>query len=202
MKPWLRLKSETLLSDRWLKLRADDCQLPSGARLSPYYVIEEPDWVQIFALAFDSRVVTVKQYRYAGDAVCVELPGGIVDTGETPLSAARRELREETGFTAAKWTSVASVFANPARQTNRVHVFLAEELDGTGEQALEPSEEIVHELVEISAIKSGIRDGSFSQALHIAGFYLCQEYLTARAESGINPGCPPALPFDVNSAPR
>jgi 8-oxo-dGTP pyrophosphatase MutT (NUDIX family) len=180
VKPWLRIKSETLLSDRWLTVRADDCELPGGKRLSPYYVLEDKDWVQIFALAADARVLTVKQFRYAANAVCTELPGGIVDDGETPLAAARRELLEETGFAAAKWTNVATVFANPARQTNRLHVFLAEELDLGGAQALEDSEDIVHELVDVQAIQSSIQDGSFSQALHIAGFYLCLEFLRVR----------------------
>jgi 8-oxo-dGTP pyrophosphatase MutT (NUDIX family) len=107
-----------------LTLRADDCELPNGHRLNPYYVLEEKDWVQIFGVASNSRVLTVKQYRHAGNVTCVELPGGVVDHGETPIAAARRELLEETSFEAATWTKVASVFANPARQTNRVHVFL------------------------------------------------------------------------------
>jgi 8-oxo-dGTP pyrophosphatase MutT (NUDIX family) len=183
MKPWLRLKSVQLFSDRWLTIRADDCQLPNGKTLSPYYVIEEKDWVHVFAIASDGRVLTVKQYRHAGNAVCTELPGGVLDAGETPEEAARRELLEETGFEATTWTTIGSVFANPARQTNRVHVFIAEGLNAGGAQRLDESEEIEHDFLDVEAIKSSIRDGSFSQSLHIASFYLCQEHMASRSSS-------------------
>jgi 8-oxo-dGTP pyrophosphatase MutT (NUDIX family) len=182
MRPWLRIKSETLLSDRWLTVRADDCELPNGRTLSPYYVLEEKDWVHVFAVAPDARVLTVRQYRYAANTTCLELPGGIIDEGETPLAAARRELLEETGFEATTWTKVATVFANPARQTNQLHIYLAEGLNAGGEQSFDESEEIVHELLDVAVIRAGIRDGSFSQALHIASFYLCQEFLAQRQD--------------------
>lgn len=180
MKPWRHVKSETLVADRWLKLRADECQLPSGKTLAPYYVLEDRDWVQIFARTPDGRVLTVTQFRYAGNAVCVELPGGIVDENEPPLAAAQRELREETGFEASTWTEVATMFANPARQTNRIHVFLAEGLSAGGAQALDEAEDIAFGFFDVPALKASILDGSFSQALHIAGVYLALEFLQRR----------------------
>jgi 8-oxo-dGTP pyrophosphatase MutT (NUDIX family) len=181
MTPWRRLKSTQLVKDRWLTLRADDCQLPNGKTLTPYYVLEEPELVHVLALASDGAVLTVTQYRYAGDAVCIELPGGIVDQGETPAAAARRELREETGYEAATWTKIASPFANPARQTNRVHIFLAEDLNAGGPQQLDEAEQISHQFLTVKELKAKIREGLFSQALHIASFFLCQEVVASRS---------------------
>jgi len=176
MRPWKRLNSSMLITDRWMRLRADRCELPSGLILDPYYVVEEPDWVHIVATSTDDRVLTVRQFRYAAGVTCTELPGGAVDPGEDPLDAAKRELREETGFDAAVWREVGSMFANPARQTNRLHVFVATELTA-GPQALEPSEEIEFGFLTRSELKAAIRSGAFSQSLHIASLSLALDFV-------------------------
>jgi len=174
MRAWKRLKSEMLVSDRWLRLRADRCELPSGLVLDPYYVLEESDWVHVVAIAADGKILTVRQFRYAAGVVTTELPGGVIDDLEAPLEAARRELREETGFEANDWRALGSPFANPARQTNRVHAFVAKGLTA-GPRALEPSEDIEHDFLSATELKAAIANGSFSQSLHIASFYMALE---------------------------
>jgi 8-oxo-dGTP pyrophosphatase MutT (NUDIX family) len=175
MQPWRQLSSKTLIHDRWISLRADRCALASGLIVEPYYVIEDRDWVHVFAQDDLGRILIVRQYRYAAGAFCAELPGGVIDEGESPLESARRELLEETGHTAAEWALVGQCFANPARQTNRVHLFAARGLRLESPQKLDESEEIACSFATIAEVKAMIAREEFSQSLHIASFYMALE---------------------------
>ena len=172
---WKRLSSKHIVNDRWLSLRADTCELPNGQVIEPYYVLEEKEYVHICAQDEQGQVLVVEQYRYAADALCAELPGGVAEDGETLLEAAKRELLEETGYVAETWTEIGQSFANPARQTNRVHVFLAQNLTRQAEQKLEDTEDISCSFVSVTDIKRMIAASRFSQALHIASFYTALE---------------------------
>ena len=173
MRLWKKLRSVAVFEDRWIHLTADRCELPNGTILDPYYVLHERDWVHVFALDPQGQLLVVRQYRYAASATCLELPGGVVEQGEVPLEAAKRELLEETGYSSIEWEPIGSMFANPARQTNRVHVFVAKNLTAARCQQLDVSEDIECSFLSLSAVHAAIEGGEFSQALHIASFYRC-----------------------------
>lgn len=177
MKNWTRTDRRTLVKDRWLTLYADDCLLPSGVTITPFYVMDEKEWVHIVAVDSQRRVLVTQQYRYAADVVCSELPCGVADEDELLLSAAKRELKEETGFEATDWSLLGVMYANPARQTNRIHCYLAHGLRDSGSRALDIAEDIDFEFKTLTEIKNMICSVEFGQALHIASLFLALEHL-------------------------
>lgn len=180
---WSRLSSKPVVQDRWLHVTADRCEIEPGKIVDPFYVVHEKEWVHIYAVNDQAEVLTVRQYRYAADAFCVELPGGVVDPGEDYESAAKRELLEETGHTAERWSYVGKLFANPARQTNSVHIYLAEKLSLASDQALDETEDISWSFISPAALEDSVSSGAFSQALHVASLYRVQQHLRKRGDA-------------------
>jgi 8-oxo-dGTP pyrophosphatase MutT (NUDIX family) len=179
MRPWKRLASASVIENRWLTVTADTCELPTGAVVEPYFVIHEPEWVHVLALNDKDELLVVRQYRYAANAVCTELPGGAADRSEEPVAAARRELLEETGYTAETSAYVGALYANPARQTKRIHLFAARGLSRVAGRALDESENIEFAFLSVAAVQAAIEAGTFSQALHVASFYRSIQFIRA-----------------------
>jgi 8-oxo-dGTP pyrophosphatase MutT (NUDIX family) len=122
---WKKLASEKVYSDRWFQARADTCEFPDGRIITPYYVVELPNWANIFVVTSDEKVVLVRQYRYPVDQITYELPGGVIDKGEDPKMAAIREMQEETGFYSDEVSFLCQLCPNPAINDNTAYFFLA-----------------------------------------------------------------------------
>ena len=108
-KPWPTLSTEEGPDLRLFRVRDDLREHPVSKERFKRLVLVTPDWVNVVAVTKDRQVLFVRQFRFGTDTVTTELPAGIVEEGEPPLEAAKRELREETGYTSERWTELGSV---------------------------------------------------------------------------------------------
>jgi ADP-ribose pyrophosphatase len=122
------LASRLIYAGKVVSLRVDEIALREGRRATRE-VVEHPGAVVIIALDDSGKVALVRQYRHAIKRYLLELPAGGLEPGEEPLAAARRELREEVGVDAARWTALGHFFSSPGFANEILHVFLAQELE-------------------------------------------------------------------------
>ncbi|HUA08947.1 MAG TPA: NUDIX hydrolase [Candidatus Acidoferrales bacterium] len=176
---WRRLSSTYLIESEHLRIRSDTVELPSGVVLPNYYVRESFGFVMVFALTPQREVLLVRQYRYGINEVIVELPAGSIDRGEEPLACARRELLEETGYTAARWEPLVTVPAEPVRSNSYLHAFLAYDAAKTHEQELDATEAIEPYTVALPAIRPMLRENAFGALSCVAVAYAALDRLGA-----------------------
>ena len=167
-RPWKRLASEPGPDLLIARARFDRLQNPRNGKELRRLVLATPDWVNVVALTPERRLVVVRQYRFGSATVTIEIPGGVVDPGEPPEDAARRELREETGYTAERWTSLGSVEPNPAFHDNLCHHWLAEGARPTHELELDPGEDIAVDTLELEEARELVARGEIRHSLVIS----------------------------------
>lgn len=165
---WKTLQSEYLIKRPWLTARRDTVQLPNGKVYDEYYVLEYPTWVNVIAETKDGSLILERQYRHATGIISTEICAGVVEEGETPLEAAKRELMEETGFGGGEWTEIMKICPNPGTMTNYCHCFLARGVEKQNEQNLDSTEDIEVFLAEKKEVLTMLRQNVFKQAMMIA----------------------------------
>jgi len=172
MKPWVVKGSRIIIERRWLKLREDHVLLPAGGEIQEFHVIESPAWTSVVALTDEARLILVEQYRHGIARVTLELPAGVIDTDETPLEAARRELLEETGYAAKTWEPLIEVCPEPNRQNTRAHFFLARGARKVKEPAFDDCEQIEAVLLEPAELWDAIDRGDFCHGVQLGALLI------------------------------
>lgn len=172
IKPWKVLETSYFRP----RFRIDKCQLPNGNFLDAT-IFEFRAWANVVALTKNGEVVLVKQYRHGVCEALLEFPGGIIEDGEDPAEGVKRELAEETGYTASDLILVGKVYPNPALQTNTLYCFVARDAEKLQEQNLDAGEDIEVHLVRLDDLIAMAKRGQFPHALDIAVLFQALVYL-------------------------
>lgn len=165
---WKSLCSEYIIKRPWLTARRDKIELPDGRIIPEFYVLEYPEWVNVIAITTDGKFVMERQYRYAADSTNYEIPCGVMEQGETPLEAAMRELKEETGYGGGQWRELMCISANPTSMTNMTHCFVATGVEKISDQHLDATEELEVHLLSQDEVQALLRNNEMIQSLMIA----------------------------------
>lgn len=173
---WTRESSEQVADCRVFKVRKDLSQDPRTGRRHDFYVIEAPDWINVVPMTAGGEVILIEQFRHGTGKLSLEIPGGMLDAGESPAEAAGRELIEETGYAARELIFLGKTRPNPAIQDNWIHTFLARGCEYRHEPLCEGTEHTVVRLAPLADIPRLIREGAITHSLVVVGFHLLSLY--------------------------
>ncbi len=172
---WTPIGSDTIFSTRVFDVHELKSRSPEQ-ETKTFYALHANDWVIVVPVLENSigekSFLMVRQWRHGAKRICVEFPGGVIDDGEKPEDAARRELLEETGRTAKRMVHAATLSPNPAIMENAVHVFFAEELANTNSLDLDDDEYVTSEAIRVNDVIAQMGHGEYKHALMASALML------------------------------
>ncbi len=176
---WKTINSRLVFDNPWCRVRQDEVELPNGAIIDDYFVNVRPDIVLVLAVTQNREIVFVRQYRHGIGQILLELPGGSLDSQtENSLTAAARELEEETGYVAEQMVQLATLYDNPVKDTNKIYLILAEPAHPSGRQQLDVTEDVEIVLIPVEDVLERISTGEICVCGTIAALFLGLNFLS------------------------
>lgn len=160
--PW-RVLAESVLVDRppWLQVIEQRVELPNGVVIEGYLLTPGREYAMTVAVTPEREVLVVKQYKHGIGRSLLEFPAGYIDASDAdPLACAKRELREETGFTSDSWTSLGAFCLDPNRGTTSAHFFLARDARFATAPTLDETEVLTTTLVPLTEVPAMLSSGA------------------------------------------
>ena len=168
-------RKDLVYTGKVFNLYTENVTLPNG-NTTDLNILRHPGAAAMVALTEEQQIVLIKQYRHAINDYIWEIPAGTLDPDETPLVCARRELVEEAGVSANKWEKLGEIVPVPGYSDERIHIFLAAELE-EDRQNLDVDEILDVHQIDFSKALSMIRKGQIVDAKSITGIFLARDYL-------------------------
>jgi ADP-ribose pyrophosphatase len=192
---WELINEEHIIQDAWIDFRRNEYKLPDGQTITPVYNYSKHSFSLVVATDRSGNFICVRQYRHGIDEITTEFPAGgieyakeedaasepfitkenIIATEDEAFEAAKRELREETGYTSDNWTHLLTIPANATISNSNVHIYSATDCTLSASQELDDTEFLNVVTLSETELLSAINGGDFKQALHVLAYYLFKD---------------------------
>lgn len=160
-KEWQRLSSEVGPDLKLFRARWDEMRNPRNKKSQRMIVLQSRDAVNVVAVSLDKKIIFVRQYRFGIGDFTLELPGGLFDMDEAVDAAAKRELREETGYVSNKWSALGKVASNPVFMDSYIHHYLADKAEAKFDLDLDEGEDVEIVALPADEVKRMLHAGEF-----------------------------------------
>ena len=168
VQPWREVDHRALLDCRILVVESADMESPVDGSVHEFFRFRAPDWAHVVPVTAGGDIVLIRQFRQGSREISLEIPAGLIEPGESPEAAARRECLEETGYRATELHSLGILRPNPALFTNRLHSFYALGVEPVADIQQTATESTEVELVAVDRIADLLTRGVIDHALDTA----------------------------------